>query len=238
MVAITLQQESTEGSPYILYAHEDVLTRSSAILQTMLKTTTTTPADPHQQRQITLEKADAKSTNLYLNWLYTGNIHTGGGGGGSSSQNNSHPSTTKTKPKTKSPPETPTTPLTLLTTSYNLGTLLSDPSFRDALLDALVILVTIAAESPTTKTTLTLLMQRVKTYYPQLPAGSKARKLYVHLFAHFGDWRLLEKEDSHGFLKATREVLMRGAADDPTALAGRCGFHEHGVGGRCCRSRG
>jgi hypothetical protein len=75
MVAITLQQESTAGSPFILYAHKDVLARSSAVLQTMLKTTT--PANQHQQREITLEKADAKSTNIYINWLYTGNIHAG-----------------------------------------------------------------------------------------------------------------------------------------------------------------
>jgi len=68
VVAVTLQQESTAGSPLILHAHEDVLTRSSAVLQAMLKPTTT-PAkqQQHGQREITLEKADAKSTNIYIN---------------------------------------------------------------------------------------------------------------------------------------------------------------------------
>jgi hypothetical protein len=236
MVAITLQQESTPESPFILYAHEDVLTRSSSVLQAMLKpTTTTTPAGQqhhHHQREITLEKADAKSTNLYINWLYTGNIHAGHRKDEFPTTLTSTTTTTTTKPTSKATETQPA--LSLLTTSYLLGTRLNDPSFLDALLDAIVTLVTTTSASQT-KIQLNLLMQRVKHHYTQLPLGCKARKLFVHLFAHFGDWRLLEKSDDKDFLLETKEVIMRGAADDPTVRAGRCGFHEHGVDGGCYR---
>lgn len=227
MVAITLQQESTADSPFILYAHEDVLTRSSAMLQAMLKDTDSAKQNisQHNRREITLEKADAKSTNLYINWLYTSNIHAG------------H---RKDEFPTTKPAPTPKPALTLLTTSYLLGTHLSDPSFLDALLDAIVTLVTTSASNSASnsKIQLNLLMQRLKHHYTLLPPASKARKLFVHLFAHFGDWRLLEKGDDKDFLVGTREVIMRGAVgDDPVVRAGRCGFHEHGVGG-CYRDRG
>ena len=201
----------------------------------MLKPTTTTAPtgqqQHHHQRGITLEKADAKSTNLYINWLYTGNIHAG-------HRKDEFPTTltstttTTTKPTSKATETQPA--LSLLTTSYLLGTRLNDPSFLDALLDAIVTLVT-TTSALQTKIQLNLLMQRVKHHYTLLPLGSKARKLFVHLFAHFGDWRLLEKSDDKDFLLETREVIMRGAADDPTVRAGRCAFHEHGVDGGCYR---
>jgi hypothetical protein len=64
-------------------------------------------------------------------------------------------------------------------------------------------------------------MQRLKHHYTLLPPNSKARKLFVHFSAHFGDWRLLEKSDDKDFLVGTREVIMRGTVgDDPVVRAG------------------
>ena len=236
MVAITLQQESTAESSFILYAHKDVLTRSSAVLQTMLEDANSAKENKkqhHHHREITLEKADAKSTNIYINWLYTGSIHAG-------HRRDEFPTTapipTPTSTSTSTSKTSPEhyTGLSLLVISYLLGTRLQDAHFRDALLDAIVTLITTASKSQS-KTTLNLLMQRVKHHYIQLPLGSKARKLFVHLFAHFGNWTLLEPTDSRDFLLETKEKIMRGAADDPTIAAGKCGFHEHGVGEECYR---
>ena len=235
MVAITLQQESTAESSFILYAHKDVLTRSSAVLQTMLEDANSAKENKkqhHHHREITLEKADAKSTNIYINWLYTGSIHAG-------HRRDEFPTTATPKPTPTSASATKTSPehytgISLLVKSYLLGTRLQDAHFRDALLDAIVTLITTASKSQS-KTTLNLLMQRVKHHYIQLPLGSKARKLFVHLFAHFGNWTLLEPTDSRDFLLETKEKIMRGAADDPTIAAGKCGFHEHGVGEECYR---
>jgi len=231
MVAIKLQQESTAESPFMLHAHEDVLTRSSAVLQTMLKATDQADPPKQKQREITLEKSDAKSTNIYINWLYTGKIHAG-------HRKDDFPTTTASTPASTSKSTKPETHsgLSLLVRSYLLCTHIRDTSFLDAVLDAIVVLV--CAGKAQGKTMLGLLMQRVKHHYVQLPVGSNARRLFVHLFAHFGDWRLLEKTDSHTFLLETMEVIMRGAADDPTSKAGRCGFHEHGEGVRCYRQDG
>jgi hypothetical protein len=185
----------------------------------------------HHRREITLEKADTKSTNLYINWLYTGNIHAGHR---KDEVPTPKPSPYPTAKPARSPQPTSQPAFSLLVKSYLLGTKLQDPHFRDATLDAIVTLVTAASKSQS-KTTLNLLMQRVKHHYIQLPLGSKARKLFVHLFAHFGDWRLLEPTDDREFLMETRDKIMRGTADNPTAAAARCGFHDHGMGGGCYR---
>jgi hypothetical protein len=209
MIAIKLQDTEPTASN-IVYAHEDVLLKSSTLLRTLLKSSRT----PNEQPSISLTETDAESLNIYLNYLYTTKIHAG------------HCTDEVSSPE-------PNTSLSRLVKCYNLGSRLHDAHFRDAILDAIVTLVC-TAKNQGSKTMLGLLMQRVKYHYIQLPAGSKARKLFVHLFAHFGDWRLLEKSDPQAFLLETKEMIMRGAADDPTVQAARCGFHEH-VGGRCWR---
>lgn len=211
MIAIKLQ-DSDPPTQTVLYAHADVLTRSSTLLQDLLKNSPKTI----EQRSINLAEADAKSLNIYINWLYTGNIHAG------------H---RKDEAPTKASPEG-YTGLSRLVKCYQLGSRLLDAHFQDAILDAIVTLVCIGKKQG--KTMLGLIMQRVKHHYIQLPVGSKARRLFVHLFAHFGDWRLLDKNDPQAFLLETSEVIKRGAAHDPTDAAAKCVFHEH-EGGKCHR---
>lgn len=212
MVAIKLQD--TNPDSMTLYAHEDVLTRSSEVLQSLLQDST--KQSKQQQDEIPLKDAEAKSLNIYINWLYTGNIHAG-------HRKDELPS--KTSPEDY-------TGLSRLVKCYLLGVRLQDPHFQDAILDAIVTLVCVGKEQG--KTMLGLIMQRVKHHYIQLPVGSKARRLFVHLFAHFGDWRLLDKNDPRAFLFETSEVIKRGAADDPTDAARKCVFHEH-ESGKCYR---
>jgi hypothetical protein len=213
MIAIKLQDSEPTAST-TLYAHSDILTKSSTLLQTLLKT----PPKPTEAPSISisLQETDAKSLNIYLNWLYTGKIHAG---------HRKDEAPTKTSPEGY-------TGLSRLVKCYQLGARLQDAHFQDAILDAIVTLV--CAGKKQGKTMLGLIMQRVKHHYIQLPAGSKARRLFVHLFAHFGDWRLLEKNDPQAFLIETSEVIKRGAADDPTVAAAKCVFHEH-EGGKCYR---
>lgn len=211
MIAIKIQQ--AESGANVLYAHEDVLNRSSAVLKTLLKDAGRAPGE---QRSISLADSDVKSLNIYLNWLYTGKIHAG------------H---RKDEAPTKASPEG-YTGLSRLVKCYQLGSRLQDLHFQDAILDAIVTLVCVGKQQG--KTMLGLIMHRVKHHYVQLPAGSKGRKLFVHLFAHFGDWRLLDKNDPQAFLLETSEVIKRGAADDPTVAAGKCAFHEH-EDGKCYR---
>lgn len=216
MIAIKLQDPepattsttTTTTHQTTLYAHADVLAKNSPILQDLLK------APEHHT--ITLPEADAKSLNIYLNWLYTTAIHAG------------H---RKDEEPTKTSPEG-YTGLSRLVKCYQLGSRLQDSHFQDAILDAIVTLVCVGRKQG--KTMLGLIMQRVKHHYIQLPVGSKARRLFVHLFAHFGDWRLLEKSDPQAFLVETREVIKRGVAHDPTEAAAKCVFHEH-EGGKCYR---
>lgn len=212
MIAIKLQQSESTG-PVVLYAHEDILTRSSKLLQDLLKT----PPKPNELPSITLaDVEDAKSLNIYINWLYTGKIHAG---------HRKDEAPTKTSPEGY-------TGLSRLVKCYLVGSRLQDAHFQDAILDAIVTLVCVGKKQG--KTMLGLIMQRVKHHYIQLPVGSKARRLFVHLFAHFGDWRLLDKTDPPAFLLETSEVIKRGAADDPTVAAGKCVFHEH-ESGQCYR---
>ena len=219
MIAIKLQQEDPSAKPHqttTLYAHHDILTKSSHLLQSLL----IPPAAENQTpiTTITLLEPDAKSLNLYLNYLYTTHIHAG---------HRTDESPTKTSSEGEG-----YTGLSRLVKCYLLGTRLQDAHFRDAILDAIVTLVSNGKKQG--KTMLGLIMQRVKHHYIQLPMGSKARRLFVHLFAHFGDWRLLEKSDPQAFLVETREVIMRGIAHDPTEAAAKCVFHEH-EGGKCYR---
>jgi hypothetical protein len=213
MIAIKLQdpEPTTTTHQTTLYAHLDVLTKTSPLLQDLLKY-------PEQQQplSITLQEVDAKSLNIYLNWLYTTNIHAG------------H---RKDEAPTKASPEG-YTGLSRLVKCYQLGARLQDAHFQDAILDAIVTLVCVGKKQG--KTMLGLIMQRVKHHYIQLPVGSKARRLFVHLFAHFGDWRLLDKNDPQAVLVETREVIKRGVAHDPTEAAAKCVFHEH-EGGKCYR---
>lgn len=213
MIAIKLQDTDPTTHQTILYAHADVLARSSTLLQALLKNT----PESNEQNSITLQEVDAKSLNIYINWLYTGKIHAG------------H---RKDEAPTKASPEG-YTGLSRLVKCYQLGSRLQDAHFQDAILDAIVTLVCIGKKQG--KTMLGLIMQRVKHHYIQLPVGSKARRLFVHLFAHFGDWRLLEKTDPQAFLLETREVIKRGVAHDPTEAAAKCVFHEHDESGKCYR---
>ena len=212
MIAVKLQDPEPSTQQTTLYAHEDVLARSSTLLQDLLKA----PPTSNELHSINLPEADAKSFNIYINWLYTGKIHAG------------H---RKDEAPTKASPEG-YTGLSRLVKCYQLGSRLQDPHFQDAILDAIVTIVCVGKTRG--KTMLGLIMQRVKHHYIQLPVGSKARRLFVHLFAHFGDWRLLEKNDPQAFLLETREVIMRGAAHDPTEAAAKCVFHEH-ESGKCYR---
>jgi hypothetical protein len=211
MIAIKLQ-DSEPTATATLYAHSYILTKSSTLLLNLLKS----PPKASEAPSISLQESDAKSLNIYLNWLYTGKIHAG------------H---RKDEAPTKNSPEG-YTGLSRLVKCYQLGSRLQDAHFQDAILDAIVTLVCVGKKQG--KTMLGLIMQRVKHHYIQLPAGSKARRLFVHLFAHFGDWRLLEKNDPQAFLIETSEVIKRGAADDPTVAAAKCVFHEH-EGGKCYR---
>lgn len=216
MVAIKLQDSEPTSHQTTLYAHADVLAKNSPLLQDLLKAALPTTPDQQQQPSITLQEPDAKSLNIYLNWLYTGHIHAG---------HRKDEAPTKTSPEGY-------TGLSRLVKCYQLGSRLQDAHFQDAILDAIVTLVCVGKKQG--KTMLGLIMQRVKHHYIQLPVGSKARRLFVHLFAHFGDWRLLEKSDPQAFLVETREVIKRGAAHDPTEAAAKCVFHEH-EGGKCYR---
>ena len=214
MITIKLQDPeptTTAHQQTTLYAHADVLTKTSHLLQDLLKS-----SEEQQQPSITLQEVDAKSLNIYLNWLYTTHIHAG------------H---RKDEAPTKASPEG-YTGLSRLVKCYQLGARLQDAHFQDAILDAIVTLVCVGKKQG--KTMLGLIMQRVKHHYIQLPVGSKARRLFVHSFAHFGDWRLLDKNDPQAFLVETREVIKRGVAHDPTEAAAKCVFHEH-EGGKCYR---
>jgi hypothetical protein len=219
VIAIKLQDSEPPSSspsppPTTLYAHLEILTKSSTVLQTLLKSPQN--SKPNETPSISLQESDAKSLNIYLNYLYTARIHAG---------HRKDEAPTKTSPEGY-------TGLSRLVKCYQLGSRLQDAHFQDAILDAIVTLVCVGKKQG--KTMLGLIMQRVKHHYIQLPAGSKARRLFVHLFAHFGDWRLLEKSDPQAFLIETSEVIKRGAADDPTVAAAKCVFHEH-EGGRCYR---
>ena len=218
MIAIKLQDPGpTTHQQTTLYAHADVLAKNSPLLQDLLKPALS-PNTPDQQHpsSITLQETDAKSLNIYLNWLYTSFIHAG---------HRKDETPTKTSPEGY-------TGLSRLVKCYQLGSRLQDAHFQDAILDAIVTLVCVGKKQG--KTMLGLIMQRVKHHYIQLPVGSKARRLFVHLFAHFGDWRLLDKSDPQAFLVETREVIKRGVAHDPTEAAAKCVFHEH-EGGKCYR---
>jgi hypothetical protein len=217
MIAIKLQDPEPSTHQTTLYAHADVLAKNSPLLQDLLKASLPTSPDQQQhQPTITLQEPDAKSLNIYLNWLYTTHIHAG---------HRKDEAPTKTSPEGY-------TGLSRLVKCYQLGARLQDAHFQDAILDAIVTLVSVGKKQG--KTMLGLIMQRVKHHYIQLPVGSKARRLFVHLFAHFGDWRLLEKSDPQAFLVETREVIKRGVAHDPTEAAAKCVFHEH-EGGKCYR---
>ena len=74
MIAIKLQdpEPTMTQQQTTLYAHADVLTKSSLQLQDLLKS-----PEQQQQHSITLQEVDAKSLNIYINWLYTRNIHAG-----------------------------------------------------------------------------------------------------------------------------------------------------------------
>jgi hypothetical protein len=202
MIAIKLQDPEPTGQQTILYAHADVLARNSTLLQDLLKA----PPTSNEQHSINLQETDAESLNIYLNWLYTGKIHAG------------H---RKDEAPTKASPEG-YTGLSRLVKCFQLGSRLQDAHFQDAILDAIVTIVCVGKKQG--KTMLGLMMKRVKHHYIQLPVDSKARRLFVHLFAHFGDWRLLEKSDPQAFLLETREVIMRGVAHDPTEAAAKCVF--------------
>jgi hypothetical protein len=213
MIAIKLLGPEPTTHQTTLYAHADVIAKTSPVLQNLLKEI---PEHDHQQPSIALQESDAKSLNIYLNWLYTTAIHAG---------HRADEATTKTSPEGY-------TGLSRLVKCYQLGSRLQDAHFQDAILDAIVTLVCVGKKQG--KTMLGLIMQRVKHHYIQLPVGSKARRLFVHLFAHFGDWRLLEKSDPQAFLLETREVIKKGVAHDPTEAAAKCVFHEH-EGGKCYR---
>lgn len=214
MTPIVLET-STPGKPVTLYAHLDVLTKSSPVLQYMLKKPQNA-TQSGQQPDTVLRDMSRKSLTIYINWLYTGKIHAG-------HRTDESPS--------KSSPEG-YTGLSRLVQCYLVGGRLQDPNFQDAILDAIVTMV--CACKKLGKTTLGLIMQRVSQLYVELPVGCKARPLFVHLFAHFGDWRLLNKSDSRAFKFETDEVIRRGAAADPTIAAAKCVFHEHD-NGKCYR---
>ena len=76
MVAIKLLDPEPTTHQTTLYAHADVLAKNSPLLQDLVKAALPTTPDQQQQQQpsITLQEPDAKSLNIYLNWLYTGHI--------------------------------------------------------------------------------------------------------------------------------------------------------------------
>jgi hypothetical protein len=168
MIAIKLQ-DSEPTATATLYAHSYILTKSSTLLLNLLKS----PPKANEAPSISLQESDAKSLNIYLNWLYTGKIHAG---------HRKDEAPTKTSPEGY-------TGLSRLVKCYQLGSRLQDAHFQDAILDAIVTLVCVGKKQG--KTMLGLIMQRVKHHYIQLRDLKLGDCLctFLRILAIGGYWR-------------------------------------------------
>ncbi|KAK5120435.1 hypothetical protein LTR85_006374 [Meristemomyces frigidus] len=197
------------GSPATTYfVNEHLICNASMYFATAMK------QEWREGRRRVLDLCDEnpKTFNIYLNWLYRKKLVIG---------------------YTEDQNAVEHSKWSCLVNAYILGDKLIDPDFKDVVTDAMVLLY------------LTKRHAGVRVYpgcshrvklYENTTEGSKARKLFVHLFAAYKTPHAEIERDPKEFLVDLTRSLMLGTQEDFEKTAKTCLFHEH-KDGVCYRSK-
>jgi hypothetical protein len=172
-----------------------------------------------QEHRVPLPYDNPSAVGLYIQWIYGGRIFTRLG------KQESEIEDKRTYSETS-----------LLVEGFIFGERVQDGSFRDAVIDAMIVSINTTGKDDKHRYPSGPVVDRA---YEGTPEGSPLRKLMVDIHVNHGSREWLEGVTNIDFVKDLAEALYidrecTALRTNPTAShLESCGYHHHGADGRC-----